>query len=511
LDTDDRIIETILDLTDVLETPEDFQHIEIRFLVSKDSGGEKAEVDLVSLRLASLIGDTTLNIAADFEAINAGSVWSTGNTGTGIGVAVLDSGVKRYQELEKDTRNQRTGLQHGWNSVEDKNDGRKDKNGHGTLVASIVSNVKKNSGGKFYGVAPDSVIIPLQVLDADGKGSYSQVIDAIQWAIDHKSDYNIRVMNLSLSAPVRSYYWDDPLNQAVMKAWQAGIVVVAAAGNGGPNPMSIGVPGNNPYVITVGALTDAYTPTDISDDYIPSFSAAGPTTEGFLKPDLVAPGGHVVGLMSDKSRLAQEHFDYKIDKDYFNLTGTSMSAAQVSGVVALILARHPNLTPDQVKYRLLASALPAVTPDGQPAYSIWQQGAGRVNAYQAVYGSYTGAANQGLNIAADLSGSQHFSGLTRWDADSREYYLVDRNEQPLGDNYAWGGGVAWSEAYTWGGGVAWSEAYTLGGGVAWSEAYTWGGGVAWSEAHTLGGGVAWSETTLWNDASASLVSWVGDE
>ena len=138
--------------------------------------------------------------------------------------------------------------------------GKHDDNGHGTLVASIIKNSKKNANNMFFGVAPDAVIIPVQVLGEDGSGSYSNVIAGIQWVIDNKDKYNIRVMNLSLSAPPQSYYWDDPLNQAVMRAWQAGIVVVAAAGNGGPDPMSIGVPGNNPYVITVGAITDAYTP-----------------------------------------------------------------------------------------------------------------------------------------------------------------------------------------------------------------------------------------------------------
>jgi serine protease AprX len=511
LGTDDKFINTTLDLTDVLVTPEDFNRVEVRFLISKAAGGEKAEVDLVRLRLANLIGDTAMDIAANFEAINAASVWSTGTTGDGIGVAVLDSGVRRFQELEKDTLNQKTGLKNGWNAIDGKNDGRRDKNGHGTIVASIVSNMKKNQQGKYYGVAPDSVIIPVQALDETGKGSYSKVIDAIQWVIAHKSEHNIRVLNLSISAPVKSHYWDDPLNQAVMKAWQAGIVVVVAAGNSGPDPLSIGVPGNNPYVITVGALTDSYTPTDLSDDYIPSFSAAGPTVEGFVKPDVVAPGGHIVGLMSDKSELGSEHSDSKVDKDYFTLTGTSMSAAQVSGVVALILAQNPNLTPDQVKYRLMASALPALTADGKPAYSIWQQGAGRVNAYKAVYGNYNGAANQGLNLAADLAGTQHFVGFTRWNPDTSEYYLVDVNEQPIGDGYVWDGGVAWSEAYTWGGGVAWSEAYTLGGGVAWSEAYTLGGGVAWSEFYFLGGGVAWSENDPWAQSAASLASWVQDE
>ena len=109
--------------------------------------------------------------------------------------------------------------------------------------------------------------------DQYGIGSYSDVIAGIQWVIEHKAEYHIRVLNLSLSALKKSHYWDDPLNQAVIRAWQSGLVVVVAAGNNGPDPMSIGVPANNPYVITVGALTDAYTPEDWSDDYVPSFSA----------------------------------------------------------------------------------------------------------------------------------------------------------------------------------------------------------------------------------------------
>ena len=105
---------------------------------------------------------------------------------------------------------------------------------------------------------------------------------------------NIRILNLSFGAPATSHYWNDPVNQAVMAVWKSGIIVVASAGNRGPEPMSIGVPGNVPYIITVGAMTDSFTPQDITDDRLASFSAAGPTIEGFVKPDLVAPGGHML-------------------------------------------------------------------------------------------------------------------------------------------------------------------------------------------------------------------------
>ena len=379
LATDDEVIDTTLDLSEIVETPEDFSNLAVAFYASHDVGGEKAEVDFVSLRLAQLVGElTSMDATQSFIATNAEPVWSQNNLGAGVGVAVIDTGVKNYKEIKKNSMDQDTGLLSGWDALTGKNDGKHDQNGHGTLVASIIKNSKKNANGRFYGVAPDATIIPVRVLGEDGSGSYSNVIAGIQWVLDHKAQYNIRVINLSLSTSPQSYYWDDPLNQALMRAWQAGIVVVAAAGNNGPNPMSIGVPGNNPYVITVGAITDAYTPQQWSDDYVPAFSAAGPTVEGFVKPDLVAPGGHVLGVMSDKGRLAKDHPEYREDKDYYQLSGTSMSAAQVSGVVALMLAKNPGLTPDQIKYRLMANAKPALDSNGNLSFSIFQQGAGRV-------------------------------------------------------------------------------------------------------------------------------------
>ncbi len=123
------------------------------------------------------------------------------------------------------------------------------------------------------------------------------MIRGIDWIVANKDTYGIRVVNLSFSAPPQSYYWDDPLNQAVMAAWRSGIIVVASAGNLGPDPMTIGVPGNVPYVITVGAMTDNFTPDDGSDDVLASFSSPGPTLEAFVKPEMVAPGGHVVSTM----------------------------------------------------------------------------------------------------------------------------------------------------------------------------------------------------------------------
>jgi serine protease AprX len=207
-----------------------------------------------------------------------------------------------------------------------------------------------------------------------------------------------------------------------------------------------------------------------------------------------------------------------------------------------MLQRKPWLTPDEVKYRLMASARAAAYDDGTLAYSLWQQGAGRVDAHGAVMGHFACselepcAANRGLDIGLDLDGEQHYVGSTRWDATSERFTVGG-----LGDDYVWNGGWAWSEGWAWGGGWAWSEVFAWSGGWAWSEifggSYTAGAGWAWSEALAWGGGWAWSEIFhdamgegsgfawndfygdpeaggvgwAWSETLLSLVTWVPDE
>ena len=184
-----------------------------------------------------------------------------------------------------------------------------------------------------------------------------------------------------------------------MAAWRAGIVVVVSAGNEGPSPMTIGVPGNVPYVITVGALTDNGTPYDASDDRLASFSSAGPTFEGFVKPEMVAPGGHIAASMSSSSNLAnRDPNSMELLRQLFTMSGTSQAAAVTTGVVALMLQADPTLTPDTVKCRLLASTRPAVTTQGKLAYSVFQQGAGLINAVAAVNSTAIDCANRGLDL-----------------------------------------------------------------------------------------------------------------
>lgn len=335
-----------------------------------------------------------------------------------------------------------------------------DSSGHGTHVTGIMLNTQRSADGRYFGVAPNANLVSVRAFDGDGRGTYSSVIRGIDWVVRNKDAYRIRVLNLSFGATPRSYYWDDPLNRAVMKAWQAGIVVVVSAGNGGPTAQTITVPGNVPYVITVGAMTDNFTPANPYDDRLASFSAAGPTYEGFVKPEVVAPGGHIWSLMPTYARIAQEHPSYQNDGDFFTMSGTSQAAAVVSGVVALLLQAEPGLTPDAVKCKLMASARLAVDPAGHRAYSAFQQGAGLINAYDARYEARRDCANRGLDVDKDLAGTEHYGGPAR-QADDGGYYLTTDPGESWDQGYAWDQGYLWRKSYddddTWSQGYLWRK------------------------------------------------------
>jgi subtilisin family serine protease len=253
------------------------------------------------------------------------------------------------------------------------------------LIDAMLSSRRKVDGG-FEGIAPDADLVLVKALAADGTGRSTDVIRALRWVVANRDRYGIRVLNLSLVAPARPRFWEDPLNQAVMDAWRAGIVVVAAAGNGGPAPATIAAPGNVPHVITVGA--DA---ARGGEGLVPSYSAAGPTADGFVKPEIIAPSGAlaIAPVPAGDGPIRRPP------------AGTSVSAAIVSGVVALVLETSPWLTPDQVKHRLVTSGRSAVAPSGD-VYPILRQGAGLVDALAAARG--LAAADPPLDSDHDLSG-----------------------------------------------------------------------------------------------------------
>ncbi|MEE4204214.1 MAG: S8 family peptidase [Halieaceae bacterium] len=311
-----------------------------------------------------------------------------GITGEGINVAVVDSGLWEAAEpLVNDTEGQPRVVAR-FDAIRNEEVSMiTDESGHGSHMASVLAHSGKagdSSENRFKGIAPDIGLIPVKVFDASGNGDFLDILRGIQWVLANQTKYDIKVLNLSLAAEPRFPYWDDPVNQAVMKAWQAGIVVVAAAGNEGPEWGSVGSPGNNPYVITVGAVTDSWTPRDTTDDYIPDFSSRGPTQTGHVKPDIVAPGGHMTGMTPPNSTMASDNPNWFLSSGDFVSTGSSQAAAAVAGIAALLLQVDSTLTNEQIKCLLVSSARPAINRDGRLSYSRFTQGAGYVDAARAL-------------------------------------------------------------------------------------------------------------------------------
>src|SRR4029078_7564171 len=225
--------------------------------------------------------------------------------------------------------------------------------GHGTHVASIVAGT--DSDGEYTGIAPGAHIVSLKVLGADGAGDSRDVIAAIDWTIEHKAQYAIRVINLSLGHPVFESYRDDPMCQAVQRAVDGGLVVAAGAGNmgktddGRPIVGAVISPGNTPAALTVGALNTRAT-VQRSDDTIASYSSRGATAiDGVLTPDVAAPGNKIVAAAAPGAYLTQTYPERIVDgrgaNAFIQLSGTSMAPAVVSGATALLLEANPSLTP----------------------------------------------------------------------------------------------------------------------------------------------------------------------
>jgi serine protease AprX len=232
--------------------------------------------------------------------------------------------------------------------------------GHGTFVAGIAS----GAGDGYAGASPRSKIVSLDVMDDTGMARTSDVIAAADWIFTHRRDYNIRVANFSLTSSVQSSFMYDPLDKAVEALWQSGVVVVAAAGNYASNGDRSGVlyaPGNDPFVITVGAADIAGTSTP-SDDFAAPWSAWGSTPDGFGKPELCAPGRSMNGPAPTSSTIYTQHPERTVAPGYMWMSGTSFSAPVVAGAASWIAARHTGWTPDQIKGALMEMAAP--TSDG---------------------------------------------------------------------------------------------------------------------------------------------------
>jgi subtilisin family serine protease len=317
-----------------------------------------------------------------------GAVWARdqlGVDGTGVGVAIIDSGVtswhddlgaERVVHFEDFVGNQPSPY---------------DDYGHGTHVAGIIAGNGYDSDGKRAGIASGASLIVLKVLDGSGDGYISNVIAALDYAIEHKARFNIRVINLSVAAGVHESYTTDPLTLAARRAVAAGIVVVTSAGNFGRTAKGqvqyggITAPGNAPWVLTVGASSHNGT-VSRADDTVAPFSSRGPTAiDTVAKPDIVAPGVGIESLADSSSALFASHPSARlwgtvdtVAPPNLSLTGTSMAAPVVTGTIALMLQAYPAMTPNLVK------AVLEYTAEARSKYDYLTQGAGFLNARGAV-------------------------------------------------------------------------------------------------------------------------------
>jgi serine protease AprX len=450
-------------------------------------------------------------------------------TGKGIGVAVIDSGITAWHDdlYLAGARSPRAArrIVHFKDFTKASNprvwmsEQPSDEYGHGTHVAGIIAGNGFDSNGARSGIAPGANLIGLKVLDANGQGYISDVIAAIDYAIAVRKTYNIRVINLSVATGVFESYETDPLTQAARRAVDAGIVVIAAAGNIGTNTQGdvqyggITSPGNAPWVLTVGAASHEGTVAR-SNDTLARFSSRGPTWIDFAaKPDLVAPGVGIESLADPHSTLYASFGDYLLDgarstayKPYLSLTGTSMAAPVVAGTVAMMLEANPNLTPNAVK------AILQYTAEVREGESFLAQGAGLLNALGAVrMATYVGAARKGSVVASDTIEGERIA----W---SR--HIIWGNQRIAGGlrmlvTSAWALGVTWgAEAAN----IVWSE-HVRADNIVWSEdcggadceGVVWGArsedGSVWGTAR-VSDKVAWkTDNIVWSEAQSQNIVW----
>jgi serine protease AprX len=297
-------------------------------------------------------------------------------------IAVVDSGIQKRADFGN-----RLIASVNLSTI-DGNTSMDDQRGHGTFVAGIAAGAAPD----LAGAAPGAPLVSVKVMNAQGQAKTSDVVTAAQWILDNKDKYNIRVANFSLHSSYSTNFYRDPLDQAVEKLWFNGVVVVAASGNYGSATAPSGVlyaPGNDPFVITVGAI-DLGNSIRANDDTVAPWSAYGYTPDGFYKPDVAAPGRYMVGPVPAGSTLTVDKASNLVGKDRIQLSGTSFAAPVVAGTAAQMLARHPDWSPDQVKGVLMRTARAVRTSNPKAA------GVGEITASRAAAATYAPNPNLGL-------------------------------------------------------------------------------------------------------------------
>jgi len=446
------------------------------------------------------------------KATGAQQYWGAGYTGAGVGVALIDTGVVPVDGLTSAGK-----VVNGPDlSFESQNPSLTylDTYGHGTHMAGIIAGRANaavpgsyvNDSTDFVGMAPDARLVSVKVADSHGTTDVSQVIAAIDWVVQHRNDngMNIRVINLSYGTDGAQSYTVDPLAYAAEQAWNAGVFVAAAAGNGGSNPQTSSLldPAYDPNIMAVGAADTTVTPATVA-----AFSSTG---NGARSPDIVAPGAHIVSLRDPGSYVDQTYSSTgAVTPSLFRGSGTSQATAVMSGAAALVIQQHPNITPNQLKALLATTATP-----------IQQQGPGELSLAKALSAPVPGSANtpapsSGTGSLDASRGSEHpvLNGI----ALTGERDVFGHAFNSAGSTWSGGtwNGSTWSDG-AWNGstwsGSTWS-------GSTWSGS-TWSGstwsGSTWSSCGWNGStwsGSTWSGSTWsscgWNGSTWSGSTWSG--
>jgi serine protease AprX len=434
------------------------------------------------------------------EVTRANRLWRDGITGKNVNVALIDTGVNQTGDLAGQ-------VLHTVDFTPEQDN--KDNYGHGTFVAGLIAGSGAGSNAAVRGMAPGSKLVSVKIAGRDGITDVTKLLAAIQWVVTHKETFGIRVLNLSLGTNSTQSYLVDPLNFAVERAWNSGLVVVVAAGNEGNAPRTIVKPADDPFVITVGAFDDKTT-VERTDDVMASFSSVGPTAaDGIQKPDLVASGKSVISTRSLGSTVESNFPNAVIGNTYFKGSGTSFSSAIVAGAAALMIQRNYSLGPNQVKARLMENAR-----NGGRFGGTNTGGAGQLDALDAVYSSSTSVANQGVRPAMGGGSLQRTRGSSPvYNPETGAILTDDEANAALGFNPAeyfanrWAGsswnGSSWNGS-SWNGsswnGSSWN-------GSSWNGS-SWNGS-SWNAAGWTGSswnGSSWNGAS-WNGSSWNAVSW----
>ncbi len=478
-------------------------------------------------------GSGPVNLVSDTLGLSSASL-----RGTGVGVAVIDSGI--YPSF--DLAGRITGF---YDFV--KGNGRMtpayDDYGHGTHVAGLIASSGALSRGAHTGVAPGVNLIGMKVLDKHGKGKVSDVIAAVEFAAENKATLGIDVINLSLGHVILESSSTDPLVLAIQNAVQTGIVVVVSAGNTGVNP-DTGLPGyggilspaNAPAAITVGSQNMQRTSAR-GDDTVNNYSSRGPTWfDRFAKPDVVAPGYQLVSVAAPGSHLATTYpsrlvADASGNLSYITLSGTSMAAAVTSGLAALAIEANrtaftttrPAITPNAVKAILEFTALSLRDPSTLTAYDPLIQGTGSINAA----GTLTLAKSidtsipwgawwlvEGVDPSSTIDGTSYpwaqsilwgnaiLWGNSVYTNDVAWSYMVPWGTTFWGNNILWGNSTLWGNSILWGNNILWGNDIVSGSGILWGNSVLWGRNVVDGNGILWGNNLCWGNGILWGNALA---------